>query len=47
MALFAFAPGEEKLDPKHHIEAELEAFLEAFKLLEAGALPAEILKKIA
>jgi hypothetical protein len=35
------------LDSKNHLESELQAFLEAFHLLEAGALPAEILKKIA
>lgn len=45
--LNAFVPGEERIDPKQGLGAELQAFLEAMHLLEAGALPAEILKKIA
>ena len=47
MALLIATPGTERMDPKHHVEEELKAFLEAFSLLEAGVLPAEILKKIA
>jgi hypothetical protein len=48
MALVSVAtPGEERFDPKHHLEDELKAFLEAFSLLETGMLPAEILKRIA
>jgi hypothetical protein len=40
-------PGEERFDPKNHLADELQAFLEAFQLLETGVLSTEILKKIA
>ena len=42
-----FTPGEETSKNSHRLDLELDAFLEAFHLLEMGALPAEILKKIA
>lgn len=47
MATILATPGEERFDPKNHLHDELQAFLEAFALLETGVLPAEILKKIA
>lgn len=40
-------PGEVHVDPKNHLQEELQSFLEAFALLEHGVLPLEILKKIA
>jgi len=46
MAINIATPGEERFG-HNHIEDELKAFLEAFALLEAHVLPAEILKKIA
>ncbi len=47
MAAILATPGEERFDPKNHVQDELKAFLEAFALLETGMLPAELLKKIA
>jgi hypothetical protein len=47
MGSFTLTPGTEHVDPKNHLEQELQAFLEAFSLLESGALSTEILKKIA
>lgn len=48
MGILLVTPGEKTaIDHSNHVEAELQAFLEAFHLLEMGALPAEILKKIA
>ena len=47
MGSFTLTPGNEHADPKDHLERELQAFLEAFSLLETGALSADILKKIA
>jgi len=47
MAMLIMTPGEEHAEPKNHLQDELKTFLEAFALLEAGVLPAEILKKIA
>lgn len=47
MAVLLATPTQERSNPVNHMEDELKAFLEAFSLLEAGMLPAEILKKIA
>jgi hypothetical protein len=47
MALISATPGDERFDPKNHLADELQVFLEAFQLLEAGVLSPEILKKIA
>jgi hypothetical protein len=47
MGSFTLTPGSEHADPKDHLEHELQAFLEAFSLLEMGVLSSDILKKIA
>jgi len=47
MASYMLTPGDQHVDPKHHLEEELKAFLEAFSLLEAGIISPDVLKKIA
>ena len=47
MAIVLATPGQERFDPKNHLEEDMKAFLEAFALLETGMLPADLLKKIA
>jgi len=46
MGSVAITP-EQTTGDKHGLNAELQAFLEAFTLLELGTVPKEILSKIA
>ena len=47
MAAQLLTPGEKSIKSTEHIGDEIKALLEAISLIDAGALPIEILKQIA
>lgn len=47
MPSMSIVPGDKHANPTGDLNAELQAFLEAFALLEFGSVPKEVLSKIA
>jgi hypothetical protein len=47
MPCLNLTPTDKHADPSHNLNAELQAFLEAFSMLELGSIPKELLSKIA